>query len=215
MNTKALATLPLLFVVACGGGGGGGGSSSAAAATPHRDAPPLADPIATDPSPPGERDPERIGSVPELVSVETLADSGLQVGYTRESQRERVDPRYIAAQWGHMQRCVGLVAPAPLVIVVDGAVEPLLTSDDVIRDLEGRVVASASPGADGIATMQVSESDFDGSIGNVGFSTRSIMGRHLWLSAMLAERDYPFRCARTEATLPSPPNGARVTSRAP
>ena len=144
-----------------------------------------------------EGDPARIGAVPDVVAVEILSDSGLQIAYTREAQRESVDPRYVGAQWQHMQSCVGIVAQAPLVVVVGGTIEPLIATDDVLRDIEGRITASAGIGPDGTATMQVHEDDFDGSIGNPGFSLRSIMGRHLWLSAMLAERDYPFRCARS------------------
>ena len=75
--------------------------------------------------------------------------------------------------------------------------EPLTATDEVLRNIEGRITASAGTGSDGIATMQVHEDDFDDSIDDPGFSLRSIMGRQLWLSAMLAERDYPRRCARS------------------
>ena len=183
-----------LLLAGCSGGESEAGDRSGP--PPERPGP-LADPtLIPEPLLVVQGDPARISAVPDVVAVEILSDSGLQIAYTREAQRETVDPRYVGLQWQHMQRCVGIVAPAPLVIIVAGTIEPLILTDDVLRDIEGRITASAGTGATGIATMQVHEADFDGSIGNPGFALRSIMGRHLWLSAMLAERDYPFRCAR-------------------
>ena len=199
-----LAPLLALLVAGCGGGeGGDGGGSTSGLADGQQ---PLSDPLAVpDALLVIQGDPSRINAVPDVVAVETLADSGLQVAYTAGVRREHAAPRYIGAQWQHMQSCVGIVAPAPLVIVVAGTIEPLIATDDVLRDIEGRITASASVGADGIATLQVLEADFDGSLGNPGFGLRSIMGRHLWLSAMLPERDYPFECARTPAPATSAP----------
>ena len=195
--------LPGLFLgLLLGGCGGEKGASKTGEPSLERPGP-LADPALTpEPLLVIQGDPSRVGTVPDVVAVEILSDSGLQIAYTSDSQRETVDPRYVGAQWQHMQSCVGIVAPAPLVVVVAETIEPLLATDDVLRDIDGHITASAGTGAGGIATMQVQEGDFDGSFGNPGFALRSIMGRHLWLSAMLAERDYPFRCARAAADAP-------------
>ena len=192
---------------ACGGGSGSGD-----------DAPPPA-PVVSQPSqPPGapvladatdgtvalplplralENDPRLTGPLPEVVAVETLADSGLQVAFTDAAQPARIAAGDIGAEWEHMQSCVGVVSPPPLVVVVAGRLRPLTDNDDAIRDLDGRVTASATTGD--TATLLISEADFDGSLGSPRFGLRSIMGRNLWLSAGLAERDYPFLCAREAA----------------
>lgn len=206
--------LPLALLGACDGGSDGGPAGGegedrstigdASVAMPTE--PVLADPafgIPVDPPAPLlviEADPERIAAVPTLVAVETLADSGLQVGYTEPSQRGRIEPLHVGVQWEHMQRCVGVVAPPPLVLVrVD--VEPFAVTDDVIRDIEGRISASASEPVDGVAILQVRDAPFDGSTADAGFGLlRQIMGRHLWLSAGLLERFYPSECARTVPT---------------
>lgn len=188
-----------LALAACGGSGGGtGGDPSDAGGSRSESFVPL---------PSGrpepllllEDDPQRINDIPDVVLVETLAATGLQVAYTSGDQRGRIDPLYVEAQWQHMQSCVGLLAPAPLVVVRSGAVEPFTAADDVIRDLDGSATASASAGP--VATIQVRETVFEEAQGrNRGFELRAIMGRHLWLSADLPERDYPFLCAREEAT---------------
>lgn len=198
-STRGSSTLSFGLALGLVLAGCADGDGSDRADAPERPGP-LADPSLA-PGPPlvSEGEPARIGAVPDVVAVEILSDSGLRIAYTREAQREPVDPRYVGAQWQYMQSCVGIVAQAPLVVIVGGTIEPLIATDDVLRDMEGRITASAGIGPDGIATMQVHEADFDGSSGDPGFSLRSIMGRHLWLSAMLAERDYPFRCARSAA----------------
>jgi len=134
-------------------------------------------------------------ALPPVHSSETLADSGLQVAFTSAGLRESIDPLFIERQWLHMQTCVAVTAAAPLIIVVDGSVSPLTPDDDVLHHIDGSVTASASQSASG-ATVQISHADFDGTLGNVGFNLRSILGRYLWLSTGLAERDYPYTCAR-------------------
>ena len=167
-----------------------------------------------------EADPVRVGSVPVLAAVETLADSGLQIAYTDAAQRARVEPLRVGAQWQHMQSCVMVVAPAPLVLV-RAEVEPFGPEDDVIRDIEGRISASATELVDGVAILQVRVAPFDGSRPDAGFGLlRQIMGRHLWFSAGLLERFYPSECAReappgTPARLsarPSAPSSSGVPS---
>jgi hypothetical protein len=136
-----------------------------------------------------------IGQPAALHSNETLADSGLQVAYTNAAQRAAIDPLYIERQWQQMQRCTGLTAIAPLIIVTEGRIAPFTRNDDVLHHIDGSVTASASYGVTN-ARIQISDADFDGSLGTVGFNTRSILGRYLWLSSGLAERDYPYDCAR-------------------
>jgi hypothetical protein len=148
-----------------------------------------------------EDEPQLLNPVPDVVHTEVLADSGLQVAYTSIEQRELIDPLYISAQWQHMQSCVGVTAAAPLVIITIGPVEPFTSNDDVLHHIDGTLTASANvTGAS--ATLQVQAVDFDGSLGEPGFNLRSIMGRHLWLGASLAERDYPYTCAREPASSP-------------
>ncbi|MEE9320803.1 MAG: hypothetical protein V3U76_10190 [Granulosicoccus sp.] len=142
--------------------------------------------------------PQLLNPVPDVVHTEVLADSGLQVAYTSAEQRKLIDPLYISAQWQHMQSCVGVTAAAPLVIITIGPVTPFMSSDDLLHHIDGTLTASANvTGA--AATLQVQAADFDGSLGEPGFNLRSIMGRHLWLGASLAERDYPYTCAREPA----------------
>jgi len=137
-----------------------------------------------------------LSPVPDFVSTETRAETGIQVAYTSDDQRELVDAAFIERQWQYMQSCVGIVAPPPLVIIVDGSVQPFTATDDVLFSFDGQIDASSTGNA-GSVVIQIRTADFDGSLGNPGFNLRSIMGRSLWLSAGLAERDYPFRCART------------------
>lgn len=143
-----------------------------------------------------------IGQPAALHSNEVLADSGLQVAYTNVAQRDAIDPLYIERQWQQMQRCTGLTAIAPLIIVTEGRIAPYSRDDDLLHHIDGSVTASASYGVTN-ATIQISDADFDGSLGTVGFNTRSILGRYLWLSSGLAERDYPYDCARV-TSLTSP-----------
>ena len=141
-------------------------------------------------------DTELISGLPEIIMTTTLADSGIRVGFTSLDQVADLDPSYIERQWQHMQSCTGQVAVAPHVVITGQAVTPLTNDDDVIFNIDGVPAASSSAGQ--LPIIQVREADFDGSLGNVGFNLRSILGRYLWLSANLAERDYPFTCARTE-----------------
>jgi len=136
-----------------------------------------------------------INVLPDIVKTRTLANTGLRIGYTAVDQLTGIDVNYIEQQWQHMQRCTGQVAVAPFIVITELSVEPLTLDDDVIFNIDGIPAASASAGL--VPTIQIREADFDGSLGNVGFNLRSILGRYLWLSADLAERDYPFPCART------------------
>lgn len=143
-----------------------------------------------------EDDPGLLATIPDVVSSEVRADTGLQIVYTRDAQELIAPAALIEAQWVFMQGCVGQQSAAPVVVVRDGPVEPFTASDDVIYNIDGIPVASAS--LRDVSVVQIRETDFDGSLGSPGFNLRSIMGRMLWLSANLPERDYPFSCARQQ-----------------
>ena len=143
-----------------------------------------------------EDDPGLLSSIPDVVSSEIRANTGLQIAYTREGQDVAAPGALIEEQWVYMQTCVGQQSAPPLVVVRDGAVVPFTETDDVIYNIDGIPVASAS--LRDVSVVQIQEADFDGSLGSRGFNLRSIMGRLLWLSANLPERDYPFNCARQQ-----------------
>lgn len=144
-----------------------------------------------------EDDPGLLGSIPDVVSTDIRADTGLQIAYTREGQAAVVPGALVEEQWVYMQTCLGQQSNPPLVVVREGAVFPFTETDDVIFNIDGIPVASASLRA--VSVIQIQEADFDGSLGSPGFNLRSIMGRLLWLSANLPERDYPFNCARQQS----------------
>ncbi|NND92451.1 MAG: hypothetical protein HKN42_16450 [Granulosicoccus sp.] len=143
-----------------------------------------------------EDDPGLLSEIPDVVASETRADTGIQIAYTRADQSVLVPGALIEAQWIHMQSCVGLVASPPVIVVRDGPVKPFTSADDVIYNIDGLPIASAS--LRDVAVIQVRDTDFDGSLGTPGFNLRSILGRMLWLSASLPERDYPYECARQQ-----------------
>lgn len=137
----------------------------------------------------------RLNDLPAIVYSETLDATDLEVAYTTGLQRDWIEPDYVEAQWLHMLSCTGVSLQTPRVVIVEGEALPLHLEDDVIRYIDGRTVASSSVDEQG-PVLQVSEFDFDGSLGSVGFNLRAIIGRYLWLTASLAERDYPFVCSR-------------------
>lgn len=101
---------------------------------------------------------------------------------------------YINAQWMYMQTCLEVSAQEPVVTVVDGQVDTVEPTDDVIRHIDGQILASSHV-TDVSVAIQVQARDFDGSVGNPGHSLRSIMGRYVWLANNLDERGYPYECA--------------------
>ena len=143
-----------------------------------------------------EDEPGLLAEIPEVFASQTLADSGLQVVYTHSDQVTKIPALVIEKQWLFMQACLAQVAPAPVVVVMDGPVTPFTSEDDVIHSIEGIPIASASILLN--AVLQVWDIDFDGFVGKPAFNLRSIMGRYLWLSANLPERDYPFFCAQQQ-----------------
>jgi len=140
-----------------------------------------------------QSDPTLLAPVPEIVASVIQSTTGLTVAYTDRSQLELASPTLIEQQWIDMQTCLDIVAVAPVVLVMPEAVTPFTRADDVVRDIEGIAIASSTLAK---SLLQISYADFDGSLGIEIFHLRSIMGRHLWLSQNLPERDYPFACAQ-------------------
>lgn len=130
--------------------------------------------------------------IPELVQYAVLADSGIQIAYTDAGQLERAAAQSIELQWQSIQDCLGQTAAAPLVLIRADEVEPFL-SDDLVLFYFSAPVASATIRTGTV--LQISDTDFDGSLGPVGFYLRSIMGRFLWTAANLDVSDYPHACA--------------------
>ena len=141
-----------------------------------------------------EDDPTRLEPLPALAAVETTA-SGLEIAYTTGAQREAIEPAWIESQWRHVQACTGVAAPLPAVLqIVVGQALPLTPTDDVVRAIDGAALATASVTAAG-TTLQASEAGLLPGVPERGFALRAILGRWLWQSAALPERDYPFACA--------------------
>lgn len=127
--------------------------------------------------------------------TEFTPDLGIQVNYEAGADTGSNRQSFIEAQWIHMQTCLQVTAAEPLVQVVEGKLSPEDASDDVIRHIDGQIQASAHVSDTG-ARIQIRSADFDGSVGTPGTYLRSILGRYLWLSASLPERDYPYDCAK-------------------
>jgi len=171
----AVASLTLL--VACGGGSAGVESQE----QPQADATGQATGNNALSSEPGQ--------------TEFTPDLGIQVTYEEGVVTESSRQEFIEAQWIHMQTCLQVNAQEPVVQVVEGKLVPTDSNDDVVRHIDGQVQASSHISDTG-ATIKVRSADFDGSLGEPGAYLRSILGRYLWLSASLAERDYPYSCAK-------------------
>lgn len=165
------------------------------------------DPVGSEPLPDVlellQADPVLLAPVPDVAHTQTMADSGLQISYTKKSLMVMAPVGVIETQWVYMQSCVEQVSVPPVVLVREGPAVPFTQADDVVRNetitaLEITSVPIASASTLYGPVIQVSVDDFDGSLGTPAFNLRSIMGRHLWLSANLPERDYPFDCARQQ-----------------
>lgn len=174
----ARATLSLCFVgliSACGGSGGGDDPQQ-----PQSDA--IIQGNASGP----------IAEAPGTAEFTPILGNNLEIlqDDTQPSNRE-----FIEAQWLHMQTCLNVSAQEPVVTVVEDKITPLSSNDDVVRHIDGQIQASANV-SDTAASIQVRSADFDGSLGKPGLYLRSIMGRYLWFSNNLAERDYEFGCAK-------------------
>lgn len=173
------ATALLLAMVGCGGGG--------------TDLPLNAGQILPESSDLGGEQPSEDAVTAQPVEQITAA-TGVQIVYTDPEQQSRIDGDYIDSQWVHMQTCLQITAQTPTVNVVSDRITPLTADDDVVRYIDGSVLATATVTSTD-TTIQIAEADFDGSLGAKGGNLRSIFGRYLWFSANLPERDYQYDCA--------------------
>lgn len=130
----------------------------------------------------------------DVHSLTTLADTGIRIGFKGDIQADSVDALFIESSWTDMQTCLGVVGMAPMVIISSDTIVPLSNADDVLFHFDGSITATSTAFATGV-TVQVSELDLNGAFNRIGFNLRSIMGRYLWASANLPERDYPHSCA--------------------
>ncbi|MEE9335240.1 MAG: hypothetical protein V3U65_14220 [Granulosicoccaceae bacterium] len=173
------ATVLLLTAVGCGGG---------------TDLPPTSgQTLPESPSLGGEQpsdDPDIAKPVEQITAA-----TGVQIVYANPEQQSNIDGDYIDSQWVQMQTCLQITAQTPTVNVVSGRITPLTADDDVLRYVDGSVLATATVTSTD-TTIQITEADFDGSLGANGNNLRSIFGRYLWFSASLPERDYQYECAK-------------------
>ena len=124
------------------------------------------------------------------------------MSYTQTSLISQAPAAVIEQQWVFMQSCLEQVNVAPLVLVRQGPAVPFTPADDVVRNesalsLEINSIPIASASTLYGPVVQISASDFDGSLGTPGFNLRSIMGRHLWLSGPFARAGLPVRVRQT------------------
>ncbi len=184
-NTGALRTLTIGVVIATLGACSSGGT----------DLPPTEEPVAGLVLPESaigsnfQEDPTAQEPVAEITAA-----TGVQIEFASEQQQSSIGGGYIEEQWIAMQTCLQITATNPKVMVQSGRISTLSDDDDVLRFIDGSITATASVDSSS-ATIQITEADFDGSIGTKGSYLRSILGRYLWFSASLPERDYPFHCA--------------------
>lgn len=162
----ALCLSAVVLITACGGGSGG---------------------VEPQIQPPSD--------APATGTAEYTPDVGvdLQIAYA-DGQSIEGNDAFIEAQWAHMQSCLQVSAQEPEVTVVATKITPVDSSDDVIRHIDGQILASSHV-TDSSASIQIRVLDFDGTVGEPGAHLRSIMGRYLWLANSLNERDYPYACA--------------------
>lgn len=186
---RSLNALLLLSVLFLGGTLSGCGSDTPEnTADPANPAP--GEEILLDPAGPSV-DPEDLASA-EIVSV---PGSDLSVAYTTSENRDLVTSDYVAAQWEHMQACLGIRVPAPVVVVISGWLVAGESVDDVLLSFDGRLLASSVARENADDIVRISTFDFDGSQGNAGFHLRSILGRYIWTVSTRPIRDYDTGCA--------------------
>lgn len=176
----------LLAMVGCGGGGGAGGGT---------ELPSNVGQVLPESANLGSEQPSDDPGATLPVEVITAA-TGVQIIYADPEQQNRIDGNYIDSQWVKMQECLNITAHTPKVNIVSDRITPLTTDDDVVRYIDGSVLATSTVTSTD-ATIQILEADFDGSLGVKGGSLRSIFGRYLWFSASLPERDYQYDCANS------------------
>ena len=186
--------LLMVMLSACGGAGSGAGD-------PEQ---PLSDdsaqglgPIAEDP-----------GTVEFVPSTEELG-----IVYADPTQSDLSNDDFVIEQWIHMQNCMQVSAMEPVVTVVEGKINPIAATDDVVRHIDGMIQASSHVTDTG-ASIQIRSADFDGSLGKPGSYLRSIMGRYLVTTPQGARTSEPGTpVMENPAAQPAAPNPADANYR--
>ena len=122
------------------------------------------------------------------------AATGVQITFADEAQKDSIGGDYIESQWVQMQTCLQITAQTPAVRVVSDRITPLTSDDDVLRFIDGSVLATATVTSTD-ATIQITEADFDGSLGPRATTFAPLSVVISGFSASLPERDYPYHCA--------------------
>ncbi len=178
----------ITLIAACGGGTPGpaslvnDGSELRTDVAVAPTAPVLADPVSID----------AFALFPGLIELRQSEVTGLMVGYTAQDQIA-TEIEFFDAVWRDLSDCLGVVASAALIVVQDESVEPLTGGDDIFLDFFGRLSASANDGETG-ASIQILEDQVRDETGGSSFILRSIIGRYLWRSNDLPERDFDTAC---------------------
>lgn len=131
---------------------------------------------------------------PGIALIVSPPSSDLSVAYADAALQEQVNAEYVSGEWEKMKHCLGVSAPPPIVLVVDGWVEAG-PSDDVLFSIVGQRLATSTFRSDSTNLIRISTYDFDGSQGNPGFHLRSVVGRYLWSVNELAAVGYNTGCA--------------------
>lgn len=135
--------------------------------------------------------------IPELENISEVVQpsgSSLIVGYMQRDLQHKVSATYIDQQWQNMQTCLKTEADAPMVAVYPAFIENV-TSDDILYDIQGRRLASSTLRNGEVNVVRISAYDYDGSLGNPGFHTRSILARYIWSINNLPPATYRTGCA--------------------
>lgn len=127
-------------------------------------------------------------------SFSVVAAGGLGVHYGQLEAMQAMEPDQVQAEWWWMQQCLGVSSADPIVLITQTPLQTQARQDDVLFDIDGQPVATAG-GLENQLLLQLHLRDAL-TPDDQAYYLRSIMGRSLWFSAGLAERDYPHYCAR-------------------
>ena len=188
LSCQLVVAALITLTSACGGG-------ASDPSTAIGDASDLRTDVELEPSAPLLADPVSIDAFalfPALIELRQSNETALMVGYTAQSQLDTgVD--FFDAVWSDLGDCLGVVAVPPLIVVQSDEVVPLTGADDIFLDFFGRLSASANESADG-ASIQILENQVRDEQGSSSFILRSILGRYVWRSNDLPERDFDTSC---------------------
>lgn len=134
---------------------------------------------------------------PDIIDLQISESTQLRLAFTDLNQQTDSALPFVDRTWSEMQNCLGVAANPPLVILKTADVEPFSSSDDTIFNFEMHIAASAHD-VDGASVIQILANDLDEQGESQGFYLRSILGRYLWRSNQLAERDYNYTCASSK-----------------